>query len=101
MIILGSVYICMYVAIAAVMNRKRRKYIIGENILFKKLSANLIMCNFQALTFIVSSTFGFILPFVYNQMFITLCFIMTIISAGMNITLINGAACDSFPTYLR
>ncbi|KAL7031289.1 hypothetical protein ACKWTF_006954 [Chironomus riparius] len=82
MIILGSVYICMYVVIAAVMNRERRKYII-------------------AFTFILSSTFGFILPFVYNQMFITISFILTIISAGMNITLINGAACDIFPTYLR
>jgi VNT family MFS transporter (synaptic vesicle glycoprotein 2) len=61
----------------------------------------LIGFNFSAATFIISSISGFILPFISIHYLTVACFCSFIMFAGLNVSLVNGAACDIFPVNLR
>ncbi|KAG5675991.1 hypothetical protein PVAND_005847 [Polypedilum vanderplanki] len=81
-LILGFVHIIGYFVLALIVRPERRKAI-------------------TAATFIISSVSGFVLPLLSNHYLIVACFCSFIMFAGLNVSLINAAACDIFPVNLR
>ncbi|KAL9693626.1 hypothetical protein quinque_012911 [Culex quinquefasciatus] len=81
-IVLGSIYTFLYLAMSTLLQKIRRGHILFFNLF-------------------TSGVCGVLLAYVNDPYFVLLCFCAFMVFAGSSISLVNGAAVSLFPTHVR
>lgn len=81
-IVLGSIYTFMYLAVSTLLQKIKRGHILFFNLF-------------------TSGVCGVLLAYVNDPYFVLLCFCAFMVFAGSSISLVNGAAVSLFPTHVR